>query len=113
MADLGPAGMGRGPRGVEVWWLVACVGVQGAELHLILCSHDLETQHFLNKGLAFPFFPELWHGALSRQGSVMFLSVDGAPGSRLELGAKLHSIPQSPSLLPPHPARHFRAVFLS
>lgn len=85
--------------------MVACVDVQGAELGLILCSHNPETPYILNKGLAFSFSPELWHGTLSRQGSVMFLSADGgAPGSRLGLGAKLHSIPQSPSLLPPYPA---------
>lgn len=55
-ADPGPAGMGRGPRGVEVWWLEACVGGQGAELHLILCSHDLETQHF-KQGAGIFIFP--------------------------------------------------------
>lgn len=65
---------------------MACVDVQGAELGLILCSHNPETPYILNKGLAFSFSPELWHGTLSRQGSVMFLSADGG-GPRQQTGA--------------------------
>lgn len=42
----------------------------------------------------------------------MFLSVDGAPGSRLELGAKLHSIPQSPSLLTSSPCLTLQSSLL-
>ena len=72
---------------------MACVDVQGAELGLILCSHNPETPYILNKGLAFSFSPELWHGTLSRQGSVMFLSADGGGPQAADWGLGQNCIP--------------------
>ena len=66
--------------------MVACVGVQGAELHLILCSHDLETQHFLNKGWHFHFSLSCGMGPCQDRGVWCFFQLTGPQAADWSLG---------------------------